>query len=103
MIKEKIVPVLWLMLAALLIGSSIGFAARANASPEEQYANIVGDVICDQITAHPSIRTISVLGDIVVNETGWGYYEAGEVIAYSIVNHCPENYPVMEAFMEVYG
>ena len=29
--KEKLIPVLWLMLASVIIGGSIGFAARANA------------------------------------------------------------------------
>lgn len=32
MIREKVIPVAWLMLAALIIGSSIGFAARADAA-----------------------------------------------------------------------
>ncbi|MGB0877568.1 MAG: hypothetical protein ACPGXI_10980 [Mycobacterium sp.] len=29
--SEKLVPVLWLMLASIIIGTSIGFAARADA------------------------------------------------------------------------
>jgi hypothetical protein len=33
MIRERIVPVLWLLLAAVLIGVSVGLAARANAEP----------------------------------------------------------------------
>lgn len=31
MIRDKVVPALWLLLAALIIGASVGFAARAHA------------------------------------------------------------------------
>jgi hypothetical protein len=33
MIREKIVPVLWLLLAAVMVGASIGLAVRASAQP----------------------------------------------------------------------
>lgn len=31
--REKVIPVIWLLLAAVIIGASIGFSARASALP----------------------------------------------------------------------
>lgn len=32
-IREKVIPIAWLMTAAVIIGASIGFSARADATP----------------------------------------------------------------------
>lgn len=36
MIRNKVAPVLWLMLAAVLIGASVGLAARAHSMSMRQ-------------------------------------------------------------------
>ena len=42
--RDKLIPVAWLMLASIIIGASVGFAARADATPTDEAAL----AICEQ-------------------------------------------------------
>ena len=90
MIRTKIVPVLWLLTAAVIIGASIGLAARANADPVDDYTAANADLICNQIAQHPYISTVRGLAEAIAVDTG-SYEFAGAVIGTAVRDHCPWN------------
>lgn len=103
MIREKIGPIVTLMLAALIIGASIGLSARANAAPiddlyvetldhfavpyrDEHAAIELGHAICDSLDQG---LTIAAVLD-TAGSAGWNYVDAGHVTGAAIGAYCPE-------------
>ena len=91
--KEKIGPILWLMVAALIIGASIGFSARANAAPDDvaHAIYVEGQGICDMYeqTGVDQMTTIAIA---IAMKDNYGLTdgEAGQVIVHSVVLYCNE-------------
>ncbi len=103
MIREKLVPVLWLMTAAIIIGASIGFAARAGADPTDQYAADNAGAICDALAERPYLSTVTAVLEVIVMDTGWSYFDAGVVLGGAVHEHCPWNLGVVRRFIATYA
>lgn len=88
--KEKAGPLGTLLLASLIIGSSIGFAARAHADPEsvESYAFRNATAVCAMLSNDDSDAGISAVINLLVAR-GVTYYQAGEVVGLAVFNVCP--------------
>lgn len=106
MIREKLVPVLWLMLAAVIIGASIGFSARANATPADDMAfltaidrqgisyssatNVIasGRAMCDMLD---SGTTLAQALDLVRQHSALTGSDAAFLVTLSVDTYCPEH------------
>lgn len=105
MIRDKLIPVLWLFCCAIIIGASIGLAARAGATPNEDRAYIetldafavpypdkgtaigIGQGVCAALDAGASV--LQVVSNVVVH---WDYSpsEAGYLTGAAIGAWCDE-------------
>ena len=48
--------------------------------------------------------TSGLLGVLTaIRDDGFSDYEAGQIVGISVSEYCPENYPLLEAFMARYG
>lgn len=76
---------------AILAGTGIGWAARADASPN----------ICGALTVSPTVGTVELLVEAFVAD-GWSAEESGQIIATTVDELCPEKWPVLERFIAAY-
>lgn len=105
MMREKVWPVAWLMLAAIIIGASIGLSARANATPAENddtylstlsdlgvdYANTdamveAGHTICNLFGE--GLTALSVIN--AVADAGWPATDAAYMTGAAVGSYCNE-------------
>lgn len=98
--REKVGPVVMLLLTSLLIGASIGFASRAGAEPSDtalEYAQDNAWRICLVLDDYPSFAGITGIGE-AIHEEGLSYYDAGQAIALSVYGVCPEHTGLIKAY-----
>lgn len=99
MLKEKVIPIIWLFMAALIIGASIGFSARASADPGDVEFLIGkhGYEICGWFDQNgvsgPTLRTLGI--NVMDKYPSITPEEAAEVVYESIDNFCPEFMPAI--------
>ena len=85
-----------LPITAVLIAGGI-LAPPVQASP-----NGMADAICTAIDNNPSVATVTgLVADLV--QAGASPYQAGTVIAESVINHCTRNIPVLDRFVLFYS
>ncbi|MGB0971437.1 MAG: DUF732 domain-containing protein [Mycobacterium sp.] len=101
--RERIIPVLWLMTAAIIIGASVGLAARAEAAPVEQYSTDNANAICKALAERPYLSTVRAVLDAIVLDTGWSDYDAGVVLGGAVREHCPWNLGTLSRFIATYA
>lgn len=102
-IKEKAGPVGTLFLASVIIGASIGAAARAHADPAaDAYAEKYGLVVCNVLDKYPTFAGITGIAQGIHND-GLSYYQAGNVIGESVSNLCPQYVGLLKAYVKTAG
>lgn len=104
-VREKAGPVGTLLLASVIIGSSIGFAARAHADPGPTIVSYVGnngETVCRLIDEEPNVPEVETLVE-VLHGKGFTYFESGQIIGLSVVTFCPANLPVVQAYVNKYS
>jgi hypothetical protein len=100
-IREKLVPVVWLFTAAVIIGGSVGFAARANADgfideAEASYINRWGPTaICPVIDQFPSTAGVLGVAEGIV-EDGFSADGAVDIINTAVWEYCPRHWALLE-------
>lgn len=87
----------------LLAGSMVGFAARANAEPYEDYAAINAGPICATLDSYPTVGGVVGVVQGVIEDSGLSPYDAGRAIGVAVSVWCPRNLPVLQRFIAVYG
>lgn len=98
-VREKAGPVGTLLLASVIIGSSIGFAARAHADPESvnDYTLRNASAICAFLGQDDSDAGIEeVLQKLWV--AGVQPFQSGEVLYQAVHNICPAHEPEVLAW-----
>lgn len=67
------------------------------------YVSLYGEgAVCPVISKH--YTTSGLLGVLTaIRDDGFSDYEAGQIVGISVSEYCPENYPLLERFMAVYG
>lgn len=75
--------------------------AKADTINPDIVADIAGPV-CSVTAQYPSTDGLIGIGAALI-EDGWTGYEAGEIIATSIINYCPRYTPILRAFVARYG
>ncbi len=106
MIRERVVPVGWLLVAlVIVVGAALGYSPVASAVPShdvDAYAADNGYIICQVLDDHPSFAGIRGVSQAIVLK-GLSEYESGEVIALSIIGYCPRHLGLMQQFIRAYG
>jgi len=100
--REVLSPVLVLLLTFAFIGAMVGFAAKANAEPFEDYAAINAGPICETLDDYPTIGGVTGVLQGVMDDSGFSPYDAGRAVATAVVGWCPRNLPVLQRFVAVY-
>jgi hypothetical protein len=92
-----------LMVASLLIGAILFFSSNAKADdPVAAYQWQYGPAACSYLSTHNSIAGLSaVLLD--AQALGMTAEQAGQAVAGSVLDLCPEYTPVLRAFVLRYG
>lgn len=87
--REKVAPVLWLLLACVIAGGAAGIkSAHADPlSPGEAYAATHSPDICMMLDAHPTVAGVRAAVNTLHNE-GLTEYDAGIAIAASVLGVC---------------
>jgi hypothetical protein len=98
---------LGLVTGAVLTAGITAFAAPANADPEPsgevlEYTVQVEGAVCRTISKYPTIYGVRGILEAIEDE-GFTPYEAGEIVALSVTDSCPQFVPVLEKFVAVYG
>jgi len=94
--RENIIPVLWLMLAAIIIGASIGFAGRADATPIDDAAI----AICQQYDRVGATKSATIVMAAQMFEAGLDTDQAAELFAVAVIEYCPEYQRQVVAIMD---
>lgn len=104
MIRERIMPLAWLLAAMLIIGGAAG--AKANAQPDDPivviYAAHNAGAVCETLSAYPSFSGIEGIADAIV-EQGLTYSQAGSVIFLSVTEACPRFTGLLLRYATAYG
>ncbi|MBP6571338.1 MAG: DUF732 domain-containing protein, partial [Gemmatimonadales bacterium] len=73
---------------------------QAKADPDSMvyaYAASFGGAVCETLDAHPSFGGIYGIADAITDD-GLTYYQAGQVIAVSVMEICPRHTALVTSF-----
>ena len=94
--RDKLIPVLWLILASIIIGASVGFAARADATPTDEAAL----AICGQYDAVGATRGATARMASQMFKAGLDADQAAALFAIAVTEYCPEHLVPVAAIMD---
>ncbi|BBU22133.1 hypothetical protein [Mycobacterium xenopi] len=103
MIRNTVMPLAWLMLASVIIGAAIAFASPAHADPVSNYAEISAGPICSTLDSYPSLAGLSGVFRAVEEDSGFGPYDAGRIVAMAVIDHCPRHLALLRRYVAVYA
>ena len=103
------IAVALLMALMAAIGCIVVLASAPTAKADNvsddvlDYVSLYGEgAVCPVISKH--YTTSGLLGVLTaIRDDGFSDYEAGQIVGISVSEYCPENYPLLEAFMARYG
>lgn len=102
MIRDKLVPAAWLLTASVIVGASIGFAARANADAVDDYVADNYTTICETIAQKPYVSTVVAVVEAVAVDTGSAEF-AGAAVGTAVRDYCPWNLGTVRRFIDVFA
>jgi hypothetical protein len=79
------------------------WAAPANADVTDATVDLYSDAVCSVLADHFSFDGIIGIGQSLSTEYGFTGYEAGEIIAASVITNCPQFIPLIKAFGTTYS
>jgi hypothetical protein len=88
---------------AFLILAALWLSPNAKADPVDNYAIVNGPRVCTVLDVYPSFPGIEGLSQAIVSETGWGYREAGRIIAEAVTAFCPAHAGLLVSFAGTYA
>jgi hypothetical protein len=91
------------LIATGMILPSLLFAPPAKADPVSNYTAIAAPAVCGTLDAYPTVAGVTGVLEGVVQDSGFGYYDAGLVVAAAVINECPRHLPLLQRFIAVYG
>ena len=99
---------LGLVTGAALTAGITAFAAPAHAEPDPssevlEYTVRAEGAVCRTISNYPTIYGVKGILTAIEQQDGFTPYEAGEIVALSVEDACPQLVPVLEKFVAVYG
>lgn len=100
MIRDRLLPVAWLLAACTLIGAAAG--ARAHAEPAEWYAATNGVSVCVALDSKPTFAGLEQVMSDIEKTTRLSDYEIGTAVAESVVHICPHHRPLLKRYVDTY-
>ncbi len=101
LLREKVIPVLWLVLALFIPAFGVAAVARGDdLSPRVvAYVNAFHDSVC---TTLDDVPTVAGVEGVVLAVMGAGFTggEAGQIVAASVLVYCPEHSVELQAFAD---
>ena len=94
---SRVVAVLWLLLASVLIGGSVGLAARASADPTG-YTIANAGRICASLDEHPTFSGVTGVMAAVITDGGFSVEDAATVVVEAVWNLCPRHKNLLLAY-----
>lgn len=79
------------------------WAAPAKADVTDYTVDRYSDAVCAVLSDYPSFDGIIGIGQSLSLDFGFTGYEAGEIIAGSVITNCPQFVPLIKAFGAAYG
>ena len=79
------------------------WAAPAKADVTDATVDLYSDAVCSVLADHSSFDGIIGIGQSLSVDFGFTGYEAGEIIAGSVITNCPQFVPLIKAFGTTYG
>lgn len=99
--REKGSPIAQLMAVSVLIGASIGLAAKADADPTDNYITVYAETVCSLLDRNNSLQGVIAVGDAIYAD-GFGP-DAGRIIVDSVTLACPRHWGLLQDFANVYA
>lgn len=97
-----------LLMALMACLGVVVFAASAKADPGvsddviDYTVRYGAGAVCPVLTEHHTVS--GLLGVLLaIRDDGFSDYEAGQVVGLSVAEYCPENQPLLDRFVAVYG
>lgn len=96
------------LITGAVITAGIGaLAPQANAEPEPsievlEYTAKAEFAVCRTLSKYPTLNGLSGIL-YAIEDAGFTSYEAGQIVAMSVTDACPQHIPVLERFVAVYG
>lgn len=82
---------------ALMTATLTMCAAPAKADAIDD-APMFATAVCNTIDDHTSYAGIIGIGMAIADNYGYSYFDAGQIIAWSVINVCPRHTALMQAF-----
>jgi hypothetical protein len=102
-LRDTIIPLAWLFVACVIIGTALaGGVKAAPADPAADYAIAHAAAVCSYLDAHPTIRGVNDVLNIVA-DSGLSDFNAGGAVALSVLNVCPIHRPLLDAYVGAYS
>lgn len=89
--------------AAWLVSALILTAAPAHADRVDTYTVFAAPAVCSTLDQFPTVAGVAGVGDGIVADSGFTYFQAGRVIADAVNGWCPRHLPLLQRFVAVYG
>lgn len=89
----------------IITGSAITSGAILLAAPAkaEPSVNSAERVVCLMLDTDPTFGGVVHAAAEIVQATGATAYQAGQFIAVSVADQCPEHQPLLDAFVKAYA
>jgi hypothetical protein len=85
----------------LLAAPFVGGVARADGVTD--YATHVAPAVCATLEDYPTVGGVKGVLAGIMQDTGFGAYDAGRVVGYAVTLACPEHWSELNRFVAVYG
>jgi hypothetical protein len=86
-----------------MILPSLLLAPPAHADPVSNYAAIVAPAVCTTLDTYPTVAGVTGVLAGVVEDSGFSYYDAGQIVATAVIDECPRHLPLLQKFIAVYA
>lgn len=86
-----------------IVAGALWSAHEAHADPVDNYTRIEAGVVCNALTAEPTLNTVSNLFSAIARDTSFTIEQAAKVVTSSVAVYCPENQYVLDRFVAVYA
>jgi len=86
-----------------LVVFGLALAPEAHADPVYDYADIVAPAVCDTLDGFPNASGVMGTIEAIEEDSGFGPYDAGRVVGYSVANYCPRHLAMIQSFSKIYS
>jgi hypothetical protein len=103
-VREQLIPISLLVGTLAIPATAVLIqAGAAQATPVDTYTITAGPTICEVLDEYPSLAGVTGVVQGVVNDSGFTPYDAGTVVAESVIIFCPTHLPLLHRYVAVYG